>query len=429
MKAMSQPPGYIENVSSAGRIDGPQQLDALHNMPNSPPVINVERLSKRFGQSYALRDLSLSIQRGEVFGLLGPRGAGKSTFAKVLLGLLHPDRGSVRLFNSTNLLAAKSRVGYMPEQPHYHGNFTGTEYLQIHAQLSGLGSRDARLYATRVLNTVGLEEYAGRRIKRYSRSALQRLGLAVALISGGGKPPELLILDEPSTGLEDEELAPVRDLLVSSHKEGATILICSHRLTEIERICSSVGILRAGRLVTQTGLHESPRVIISALPRSGAGEVLPHLITYLKNLHPSVTVEATQGGQGLLAVTLPAGPYVPRALAIKAASLRALVDARWDVQSLYTESNDLETLYRRAVQPAGERIEGAWNENRATESAQASHNGAAQERSTKGKTTAPLPTLDREAADAESKYGRGARESAGDGGQHAPTPSWQDEER
>ncbi len=300
----------------------------------------------------ALRNVSFDIGRGEIFGLLGPNGAGKSTLLKLLLGFLNPDGGTVRLFGSSDLTASHARIGYLPEQPRYHSNFTGREYLEFQSRLAGLSGRDAKTVAARALKTGGLEDAGRRRIRTYSKGMRQRLGLAVAVSAGGDTPPELLILDEPASGLAPEGQAAIREVLLECRKQGSTILLCSHQLTEVERICSQVGILRAGRLVALTALHDESRVMITATPRPRAMELAPHLVEYLEHLHPSVAIKGGVQPEEPLYVSLPTGPSVAHSAALKAAAIRAIVDALWDITAVRVEHRDLESIYLQAVRPS-----------------------------------------------------------------------------
>jgi ABC-2 type transport system ATP-binding protein len=316
-----------------------------------PPVVQIERVSKQFRGVAALRSVSLNIGRGEIFGLLGPNGAGKSTLLKLLLGFLHSDSGSIKLFGSTDLTRSHARIGYLPEQPRYHGNFSGREYVEFQARLAGLSTRDARAITSRALKRVGLEEAANRRIRTYSKGMKQRLGLAVAVYASGDSPPELLVLDEPASGLAPEGQTAVREVLLDSNRLGSTILLCSHQLTEVERICSQVGILRGGRLVALTRLDDQSRAVIVAAPRPRALELAAFLIEYLRNLHPAVIVKGGLAEGERLMVSLPTGDDVPHAAAMKAAAIKAIVDARWDIISLHVEDRDLESIYLQAVRP------------------------------------------------------------------------------
>lgn len=340
------------------------QLDGTNAWPPADStIVTVDRASKRFGSVPALRNVSLKIDRGDIFGLLGPNGAGKSTLLKLLLGFLQPDEGTIKLFGSDNLTRAHARIGYLPERATFHGNFSGREYLQFHARLLGTGAKDAHRLADRALEVSGLHDAGGRRIRTYSKGMRQRLGLAVALITPGDAPPELLILDEPASGLDPEGQVGVREAILDCKRRGSTVLLCSHQLTEVERICSRVGVLRAGRLVVQTHLDSNPRVNIVGTPREGALDITFHLIEYLKKLHPEVTTSGGTGENEPLIVSLPTGPSVPRSAAMKAAALRAMIDAQWDITSVFIEKKDLESLYLQAIrQPikiAGKGLNGA----------------------------------------------------------------------
>lgn len=349
-------------------------------------IVVVSHLSKSLGEARALRDVSLSVGSGEIYGLIGPNGAGKSTLLKVLLGFLYPDEGSVRLFGLEDTARTHSRLGYLPEQTRYHGNFTGQEYLQFHGRLLGLSLHDAGSASARLLEMVGLGAYATRRINTYSKGMKQRFGLAVALLTTTGNPPELLILDEPASGLDPEGQVAVREVILDCRRRGSTVLLCSHQLTEVERVCTSVGILRAGRLVVQTRLDEGPRVNIAARPLAGAMEIAPHLLEYLRSLHPAVIVKGGQMEGEALLVILPAGPAVPRASAMKSAAIRAMMDADWDITSIYMEGKDLESLYLHAVRPRDSQNQEALRPQ--------AEGGLKEENASTSHPTTPLPTLE-----------------------------------
>ncbi|MBK7865375.1 MAG: ABC transporter ATP-binding protein [Archangiaceae bacterium] len=196
--------------------------------------------------------MTLEIPRGAAFGLIGPNGAGKTTFIKLLLGIARPTSGEVRVLGrSPEDVEARARVGYLPERLHLPGAWKPPAYLRSIAALKGL--RDAPLDA--LLGRVGLSGVQGRRIGGFSKGMRQRLGLAAALLG----EPELLVLDEPTDGIDPVGRIEVRDLLLQEKARGATLLLNSHLLAETERVCDRVGILHQGRLVT-TGTLESLRV-------------------------------------------------------------------------------------------------------------------------------------------------------------------------
>lgn len=418
MQEQPEPYAHLGTIESSSGTD----LQATPTIaPSGPPILSIEHVSKRFRNVAALRDVSLQIAPGEVFGLLGPNGAGKSTLIKLILGFLYPDKGAIKLFGSTNLTRGHARLGYLPEKPRYHSNFTGREYVQTQAGLSGFGSKDARAVADHSLQTVGLASAADRRISTYSKGMTQRLGLAVVLSASGGRPPDLLVLDEPASGLDPEGQISVRDFILDCKGQGSTVLLCSHQLTEVESICTVVAILRAGRLVMQTRLDVPPKVHIGATPRDGAREIAPHLISYLRSLHPLVSVQGGEKDGEPMLVSLPTGKNVAGAEAIKTAALRAMLDARWDIMSVYVESKDLETLYLQVVKPkkgAKEKKEVEATTVQAAEPSPAqvaepltlepvlartaeplpvriaSSNGASDVSGQNGRSTAPLPALD-----------------------------------
>jgi ABC-2 type transport system ATP-binding protein len=338
-------------------------VGTIADQTGDSPVVALEGVHKRFNDIYALSNVSISIQRGEVFSLLGPTGSGKSTLVRLLLGFLQPDEGTVSLFGTTDPRSVAARIGYMPERPYYHHNFTGRDYLFFQARLSGLTRAGARRAVERAIEAVGLGPVARRHIKFYERETLQRLALAVAIVSVADGPPGLLILDEPSESLTRTVQLAVRNVILDLKQRGATVLIASHRITEIEHASTSVGILRGGRLMTQTYVENNPRVIIVAAPREGALESYDRLLAHLRNLHPFVTLTGggrrTEMGTAPLVISLPSGPHIRNAAGIKASALRALVDAGWDVLSVYVERKDLESIYAQTAPPKPQSVQSA----------------------------------------------------------------------
>jgi ABC-2 type transport system ATP-binding protein len=308
-------------------------------------------ISKRFRDIYALRNIYLTLRQGEVYGLLGPSGSGKSTLLKVLLGFLRPDEGTVTLFGvevGDSRAEALGRVGYLPEHPHFQPNFSGWEYLCFQARLNGLTRRNARASAERVVEIVAAQAWIKRKIGYYNAEMLHRLGLAVALVGSGLDYPELIVLDEPSAHLERGGQTAVRDILLECRRRGSTILMVSHRITEVERVCDTVGVIRAGKMVLQTSVENNTRTIIVAVPREDVLERLPLLMKGLQRLHPFVTLTGGQNG-GPLITSLPAGDEVLNAQAIKGSALKMLVEAGWDVISVYLERKDLESIYAQTL--------------------------------------------------------------------------------
>jgi len=205
-----------------------------------------KRFRTRFGrtESVALDGVDLEVPRGEAFGLIGPNGAGKTTFIKCLLGISHPDSGSVELLGARpEDPRSRARVGYLPERLTLPGAWTPRAFLASVTRLKGL--RPERSSLDGLLQRVGLPDAGERRIRGFSKGMRQRLGLAAALVGA----PELLVLDEPTDGVDPLGRVEIRQLLTSELSRGATLFINSHLLSETERICTRIGILSRGRLV------------------------------------------------------------------------------------------------------------------------------------------------------------------------------------
>ncbi|WP_199234736.1 ABC transporter ATP-binding protein [Kribbella sp. VKM Ac-2568] len=195
-------------------------------------------MRKRYGRRPAVQDVSLEVGRGEVVGLLGPNGAGKTTVIKMLLGLTHPDAGEVMLLGRPATdPAARARVGYLPELFRYQPWLSASEVLALHARLAGSGVPTQQQLDCLAL--VGLAERARDRVGGFSKGMQQRLGLAVALVA----KPELVILDEPTSALDPLGRADVRDIVLDLKSRGVAVLLNSHLIGEVERVCDRVVIL------------------------------------------------------------------------------------------------------------------------------------------------------------------------------------------
>src|SRR5712671_4210995 len=216
-----------------------------------PPALELRTVSKRYrlrdgGELAAVDSLSLEVRGGEIVALLGPNGAGKTTSMQIALGLLHADSGEARLFGgSPESLATRRRLGYAPDAPLFPKALTGLEVLALHAALLGFPRAEARTRAARFAEEVGIAEPARRKIATYSRGQQQRLGVALSLLGD----PDLVLLDEPTAGLDPAGVAAMRELLVSLRGRGAAVLLNSHLLSEVERVCDRVLFLKEGRLL------------------------------------------------------------------------------------------------------------------------------------------------------------------------------------
>ena len=203
-------------------------------------------LTKIYGTgAVALNELTLTIERGMSFGLLGENGAGKSTLVRLVMGFLLPTRGELRVLDESEVQRAHGRVGYLHERPYMELRFTGHRYLTYMAELAGLWGAMKRERIAAVLEQVDLSEAANKRLATYSKGMLQRLSIAQALLMN----PELLVLDEPTNGLDPYSQWKMRQIIGELRRQGKTLLMCSHYLAEVETLCDTVGILQRGRLV------------------------------------------------------------------------------------------------------------------------------------------------------------------------------------
>jgi ABC-2 type transport system ATP-binding protein len=244
-------------------------------------VVRTERLTKDFYAGFwrprphrALNEVSFEVPAGGVFGLLGPNGAGKSTTLKLLTNLLQPTSGTVELFGqSPRISSARARLGFLPENPTFYDHLSAEELLTYFAGLFGFRGEDRRRRAEAVLDLVGLHADRKRPIRQYSKGMVQRVGLAQALIND----PQLVILDEPMSGLDPVGRREVREMILSLRDDHRTILFSSHILSDAEALCSRVAILSKGRLVASDSVEaltsrkaRSWEVVVDALPPHAA---------------------------------------------------------------------------------------------------------------------------------------------------------------
>jgi len=219
-------------------------------------MIRTENLCKDFDGVRAVRNLNLKVEEGEIYGFLGPNGAGKTTTILMLLGILKPSRGKIYLFGeelSRNFLSLKSRIGVVSEKQYLYKEMTAGEYLDFFAELYGVRNRKKRI--EELLEAVGLLEVINRKVGAFSRGMQQKLGFARALLHD----PDLLILDEPVSGLDPTGIKQIRDLVREENRKGRTVFISSHLLSEVERLCGRVGIINEGRLLAEDTMENLRR--------------------------------------------------------------------------------------------------------------------------------------------------------------------------
>ncbi len=220
------------------------------------PALEARGLRKHFGDTAAVRDLSLSVPRGEIFGFLGPNGAGKTTSMKMLLGLVRPTSGSGRLLGAPlGDPAGRACVGYLPEHFAFHEWLEAIELLRFHARLLGLSRVGLEAHLSGLLARVGLAEAGHRRVRDYSKGMKQRLGLAQALLG----EPQLVFLDEPTSGLDPLGRRLVRDVIRELRAAGTTVFLNSHLLSEVEVTCDRVAFVKDGRVVREMAIGAAER--------------------------------------------------------------------------------------------------------------------------------------------------------------------------
>ena len=271
-------------------------------MMNAVDIQNVHRSfpgSWGKGGVYAVKGVSICIPEGSVYGLIGPNGSGKSTIMKMLIGLLPPHEGSCKVFGRPATSAANRReIGYLPENPYFHKFLTGAETVRFYGRLCGLSGKALRARVDELLELVGLQYAAHRRLSGYSKGMLQRIGLAQALV----QQPRLLVLDEPTAGVDPIGSRIIRDIILELKRQGITVFLCSHLLEQVQEICDCVGILYQGTLISEGSVNEltSDTHRQEILLRDPA----PELIAQIRALAGSAFISSTPAQRSLESVFL-----------------------------------------------------------------------------------------------------------------------------
>jgi ABC-2 type transport system ATP-binding protein len=293
-------------------------------------VVETSSLTKRFGERVAVANVDLQVPRGAAFGYLGPNGAGKTTLIRMLLGLTQATAGTMQLLGRPvpqERAAALARVGAIVEEPRFHGHLTGRENLTV---IAAAREREAHGRIDGALTRVGLSERADERVKRYSLGMRQRLGVARSLLAD----PELLILDEPTNGLDPAGIREFRDMIRGFVSEGRTVLLSSHLLDEVEKICDQVAIVDRGKVVAQGPIAElaaetTPTILIATSNDEQARTLLSEHLAV-----ESVTAESTG-----LRITLraDAGDDISRLLVLAGLAIRRFEPARVSLEQRFLE--------------------------------------------------------------------------------------------
>jgi ABC-2 type transport system ATP-binding protein len=298
-------------------------------------VIGLDGIHKSYASGFwmqrrrVLRGLDLHVEAGEAYGLLGDNGAGKSTTLRILLGLAQPDRGGGTLLGAPlGDPRARRRLGYLPETPSFHEQLTGLEFLTYMGRLSGWRGADLRGRAVTWLERLELGPARDLRLRKYSKGMLQRLGLAQALLG----EPELLVLDEPMSGLDPQGRKLVRDLILEQRHAGRTVLFSTHILSDVEVVCTRAGILRQGTIERTLRIDDLGRLGAASVEVQASG-LAPHAAAALRTLARQVV----QTGSSWLFTVAPGTPL--REL------VQGILAAGGDVQAVAPRRASLEEIF------------------------------------------------------------------------------------
>ncbi len=238
-------------------------------------AVEIRGAAKRYGGSggfVAVDHVDLAVRAGRVHGLLGPNGAGKTTTLKMLLGLVRPTEGTFSILGEPTGPSVRARVGFLPEQPYFPPLLTAEEVLRLHGRLAGIDSAQIASRGRDLLARVGLEGRGTTRLSKYSRGMLQRVGIAQALIA----EPEVVVLDEPASGLDPVGQRDIRNLMLELRDGGVTVLLSSHQLSEVEAVCDEVTILNQGRVSAKGAIDDLLNVAgRTSIRARGASTTLP----------------------------------------------------------------------------------------------------------------------------------------------------------
>jgi ABC-2 type transport system ATP-binding protein len=295
-------------------------------------AIETTHLRKIFGSNVAVSDLTLTVEHGEVFGFLGPNGAGKTTSVKMLLGLIAPTAGEMRLLGvSAKDHRIRQRIGFLPEHFRFHDWLTASEFLRLHAALYRMPETVIRQRVPELLELVGLSQHAAQRLRGFSKGMLQRIGLAQALLN----EPDLIILDEPTSGLDPVGRRLVRDIIRGLKQRGATVFLNSHLLSEVEITCDRVAFIKHGQVLQISSLQTLVEGELSVQVR--AHPLTPQVVAGLSRWSQNVRADGDH-----LMLTLPGEADLP-------AVNRYLVEQGVDVFSLQPQKVSLEDLFIQVV--------------------------------------------------------------------------------
>jgi ABC-2 type transport system ATP-binding protein len=297
---------------------------------SSDLAIRTRKLRKVFSGKVAVRNLTLDVPRGEVFGFLGPNGAGKSTSVKMLLGLVFPTSGEAEILGyPAGDVKTRSKVGFLPEHFRFYDWLTPIELLKLHGRLYGMSHARLRERVPVLLDLVGLTPHRDKRLRDFSKGMLQRIGLAQTLLN----EPELIFLDEPTSGLDPVGRRLVRDIIKAQRDRGATVLLNSHLLGEVEITCDRVAFIKDGEVVEARKLNSDVEQQTTVSIR--AGNVTAEVVSGLSRWTTKVSWEGEH-----LRLTLSSGgvlPEIVRYLVAKEADVYEVTPQRFSLEERFLE--------------------------------------------------------------------------------------------
>jgi ABC-2 type transport system ATP-binding protein len=311
------------------RIPGEKISETLSSQP---ATIEVSGLTKTYNHVPVVNNVSFRVHKGEIFGFLGPNGAGKTTTIKAMLDLIHADAGAItinRIDVRTQGKEAKKYVGYMPEKVAFYDNLTALQNLCFYAEIKHASKEEC----ISLIEEFGLGETGKKRVGKFSKGMVQRLGMARAIL---GNPP-ILILDEPSGGLDPRGVVLIRDKILDMKKKGTTIFVSSHILGEIQEICDRVGIINKGVLVAQDSVEGLSKKL----------NLKPQITVSIDKMSPSIenAVKKLPGVESVLAKGNTLEIICDGAM--KAKVILAITDAGGNIQNLQTKEPSLEEVFMR----------------------------------------------------------------------------------
>jgi len=306
-------------------------------------IIELKNLTKSYDHFTAVDHLNLSVSKGEIFGLLGPNGAGKSTTILMMLGLSEPTSGSISICGydpRRNPIEVKRKIGYLPENVGFYNDRTGLENIILTAQLNGYPYREAVEKSIETLQKAGLTDDIDQKIKTYSRGMRQRLGLADVLI----KDPEVIILDEPTLGVDPNGVQEFLDSIVElSRKNGITVLLSSHDLHEVQKVCDRVGLIVGGKLIARGNLnelsqqlfHTAAYQIIAEIRWPGNDDPVEKMKAIFRDIRGVINIEKEKNNTYLFDCETEMSSDIARLVVTSGGNLVSLTQKKYGLDEIY----------------------------------------------------------------------------------------------